>query len=106
MARVFRTLPQGPICVIGADIPGVEPTHIKDAFETLGTQDAVFGPAFDGGYWLVGLNTSRPVPPQFMKGVRWSTKDALTDTVATLKGRSIGYIARLQDVDTVADLPS
>ena len=105
MARVFRVLPKGPVCVIGADIPGIQPAHMKAAFDVLGSKDAVFGPAFDGGYWLVGLNTRRPIPPRFMQGVRWSSEHALTDTVATLEGRSIGYVTRLRDVDTAADLP-
>lgn len=105
MTRVFRVLPKGPVCVIGADIPGIERTHIKTAFDVLGSKDAVFGPAFDGGYWLVGLNTRRSVPPRFMQGVRWSSEHALSDTVATLDARSVGYITQLKDVDTVADLP-
>jgi hypothetical protein len=40
-----------------------------------------------------------------MQGVRWSSEHALSDTAATLEGRSIGYVTRLRDVDTAADLP-
>lgn len=104
MARVFRTLPRGRVCVIGADIPGVRPRHIRNAFAALGSQDAVFGPAFDGGYWLVGLNTRRSVPTAFMQDVRWSTEHALADTITTLPDRSVAFVDRLRDVDTVADL--
>jgi len=58
MAGVFHTMPPGPVLIIGADIPGINPDHIEAAFRALGRHDAVFGPAPDGGYWLVGLKRS------------------------------------------------
>ncbi len=105
MGRMLRAAPPGPVCVIGADIPMIERCHIADAFSALGKHDAVFGPAPDGGYWLIGLKRTRPVPPALFAGVRWSTQHALADTVATLPGHSIAQIATLQDVDTIDDLP-
>ena len=62
MARLFRSLPPGPVCIIGADIPGITPAHVARAFAALGAHDAVIGPAPDGGYWLIGLRRSRAVP--------------------------------------------
>ena len=105
MWRMLRAAPPGPVCVIGADIPGIMPSHINDAFRALGRHDAVFGPAPDGGYWLIGLKRSRPVPPTLFAGVRWSTAHALADTIATLPDHRIAQIATLQDVDTIDDLP-
>lgn len=102
MTRQFCHHP-GPTCVIGADIPDIEPHHIADAFRALGDHDAVFGPAPDGGYWLVGLKHT-PKPGLF-ENVRWSTEHALADSRATLpKSTSIATIATLADVDTAADL--
>ncbi|CUH51393.1 hypothetical protein SAMN04488037_101278 [Shimia marina] len=101
MARQFKTLP-GPTCVIGADIPGITPSHIAQAFSALGDHDAVFGPAPDGGYWLVGLKHA-PKAGLF-ENVRWSTEHALADSRASLKDAKIATIATLADVDTVADL--
>ena len=106
MARVFRTMPKGPVCIIGADIPGITCARVGEAFRALGNHDAVFGPAPDGGYWLVGMKRQRPVPPQLFEGVRWSTDTALADSVATMKGLSIAHVATLRDVDTLADLKS
>lgn len=106
MARVFRTMPKGPVCIIGADIPGITRARVGEAFKALGNHDAVFGPAPDGGYWLVGLKRQRPVPPRLFEGVRWSTDTALADSAATMKGLSIAHVATLQDVDTLADLKS
>ena len=104
MGRIFRGLPPGPVCIIGADIPGIQPQHIETAFHALGRNDACFGPAADGGYWLIGLKRSRPVPRMLFDGVRWSSKHALADTVKTLPGQRVSYIATLNDVDTAADL--
>lgn len=106
MARVFRTMPKGPVCIIGADIPGITRARVGEAFKALGNHDAVFGPAPDGGYWLVGLKRQRPVPPRLFECVRWSTGTALADSAATMKGLSIAHVATLQDVDTLADLKS
>lgn len=106
MARLFRGLPGGPVCIIGADIPGVNRARVGEAFRALGAHDAVFGPAPDGGYWLVGMKRQRPVPPRLFEGVRWSTETALADSAATMKGLSIARVATLQDVDTLADLKS
>lgn len=105
MGRIFRHSGPGPVCVIGADIPGVGRREIARAFRSLGSHDAVFGPAPDGGYWLVGLKRARPVPPGLFQGVRWSTHHALADTQATMDGLRIATCDTLRDVDTVHDLP-
>ena len=63
MARLLRSAPPGPAAVVGADIPGMERRHIARAFALLGRSGAVFGPATDGGYWLVGLKHTAAVPP-------------------------------------------
>ena len=102
--RMARQLGQhpGPTCIIGADIPGIQPSHIAQAFKALGDHDAVFGPAPDGGYWLVGLKHA-PKPDLFAN-VRWSTKHALVDSHATMRDARIATIATLADVDTASDL--
>jgi hypothetical protein len=104
MGRMFQVMPKGPVCIIGADIPGITSAHVARAFATLGDHEAVFGPAMDGGYWLVGLQRAGAVPQGLFQGVRWSTKHALADTMATLPGRRIALIDHLRDIDTVADL--
>ncbi len=106
MARAVRRAPPGPVCVIGADIPGITRRRIAEAFAALGVHDAVFGPAPDGGYWLIGLRRLRAVPPTLFADVRWSTAHALADSAATLRGHRIAHVATLRDVDTVDDLKS
>ncbi|WP_135468783.1 TIGR04282 family arsenosugar biosynthesis glycosyltransferase [Crenalkalicoccus roseus] len=88
--------------LVGSDIPGLGAEDIAAAFRALGRAEAVFGPAEDGGYWLVGLGPRRPARP--FAGVRWSTEHALADTLANFRHRRVVLLRRLRDVDTAADL--
>ncbi|MCH7487347.1 MAG: glycosyltransferase [Proteobacteria bacterium] len=97
MARALATLPPGPVAIVGADVPDIRPAHVARAFRALGAHPAVFGPAADGGYWLVGLRRRPPIPGLF-EGVRWSTRHALADTLANLD-RPPALIDTLDDVD-------
>lgn len=102
--RIFRRMPRGPVCIIGGDIPDVRPAHIERAFRKLGDHDAVFGPAKDGGYWLVGMKRVAAVPAGLFQNVRWSTEQALADSVKSLCGANIAYCDQLSDIDTLEDL--
>jgi hypothetical protein len=103
MQRLFSSLPPGPVVVVGTDIPDLRPAHIAQAFRLLGRHDAVFGPAADGGYWLIGLRR-RPRILHPLSDVRWSSPQALQDTLDNLDGRSIARLATLADVDGAGDL--
>jgi len=104
MGRLLRALPPGPVAIVGSDIPDLRPVHVARAFRLLGRHDWVFGPAGDGGYWLIGARRRRAPPRQTFAGVRWSSAHALADTLANLKGARIGFLETLADVDTGADL--
>lgn len=104
MGRILRSLPPGPVCIVGSDIPALRAPHVARAFAALGHADAVFGPAPDGGYWLVGLKRTGAVPAQIFGGVRWSTRHALDDSRASLAGLRIAEVDMLRDVDVVGDL--
>lgn len=101
MARSLRARRTGAVCIIGADIPGIEARHIWHAFRALAGADFVFGPAEDGGYWLVG-SRRRPLPRDLFDGVRWSTPQALADTLVNLQRRRVVLVDRLADVDDAA----
>lgn len=106
MGRLLRSAPPGPVCVVGADVPGITRDRVAEAFAALGRSDAVIGPAPDGGYWLIGLRRRRACPPRLFDGVRWSTEHARADTRATLGDMTCAEVATLSDVDTLADLQS
>lgn len=104
-ARMARALAHGRrAVVVGCDIPGVTGDDIRAAFRLLGRANAVFGPAEDGGYWLVGVGPRRPRHP--FARVRWSTSHALSDTLANFRGYRVALLRTLRDVDTAADFTS
>jgi len=102
MDRVMRRLPEGPVVIVGSDIPDIRARHVEQAFRALGDHEAVFGPAADGGYWLVGLRRSPNVPDIF-RGVRWSSEHALADTRANLGPGRVALLETLDDIDDGAD---
>ncbi len=102
MQRIMASMPPGPVIIIGSDIAGMRPAHIARAFKKLGDVDAVFSPAGDGGYSLVGLKRSLR-PPAIFNNVRWSSPHTLDDTLLNLRGLKAGYIEVLHDIDTQAD---
>ncbi|MDF1726963.1 MAG: TIGR04282 family arsenosugar biosynthesis glycosyltransferase [Sulfitobacter sp.] len=105
MARMLASAGGAPACVIGADIPGITRPHIARAFALLADHDATFGPATDGGYWLVGLKHPARQPPGLFRNVRWSTNHALGDSIASLPDHRIALADTLRDVDSADDLP-
>lgn len=98
MARLLRHEGDGPTVLVGSDIPDLQTKHIAEAFALLRRHQAVFGPAEDGGFWLVGV-TSRMRRPGLFECVRWSSQHALADTLKNLAGLRIGCAATLSDVD-------
>lgn len=103
MGAVMAGLPPGPVVIIGADIPGIRTDEIARAFHALGAADAVFGPAPDGGYWLVGLKRLLRTPEIFA-GVRWSSEHTLADTLANTDGLRIAKLEMRRDIDDMSDL--
>lgn len=104
MLRAMRSVPLGPVLVIGADIPGIDAPAIDEAFAALGNSDIVIGPAPDGGYWLIGAKHVGRLPPAALQSVRWSSEHARTDTLASLANLRVAQIRELRDVDTARDL--
>jgi uncharacterized protein len=101
MHRAVWRFRHGRVAIIGCDIPDAGPLDACAAFRALGSTQAAFGPAADGGYWLVAMSPRRPERP--FAAVRWSTEFALADTLANFAGRRIALLRTLHDVDTAAD---
>ena len=102
MQRVFdRFRGDGPVVIVGSDIPGIARHHIAKAFQALGAHDAVIGPADDGGYWLIGVGVKRRLMP--FRDVRWSSPHTMVDTVRGFSGAKVAIISTLMDVDNAAD---
>jgi len=93
------------VVLIGSDIPGLPINYIEEAFKSLKKMDAVIGPAFDGGYYLIGFNQST-FSPQVFKGIAWGTKNVFAETIEKLKRlrRAVHTLPYQRDIDTAEDL--
>jgi uncharacterized protein len=105
MASAFRRVlrDSARALLIGTDVPMLDADYLRAAVRALDEHDAVFGPAADGGYALVGLK--RPQPALFT-GMRWSHASVMAHTrerLAQLKLRH-AELPVLHDIDEPADL--
>jgi rSAM/selenodomain-associated transferase 1 len=105
MARAFdRVLATHDAAIlIGTDAPALDAAYLRAAAAALRDRDAVFAPAADGGYALVGLR--RPQPGLFI-GMRWSHDQVMAQTRARLAALALRHaeLPIVHDIDEPADL--
>jgi hypothetical protein len=91
------------IVLIGTDCPALSTFLIDRAFECLTGDDVVMGPARDGGFYLVGMNS--PLPELFLDRA-WSTKEVLNDSLRIIREHRLSceLLPALSDIDTIDDL--
>jgi rSAM/selenodomain-associated transferase 1 len=91
-----------PVVLIGMDTPQVTPALLGEAGRALERHDAVYGPAADGGFWLLGLR--RP-DPALLLGVPMSHPETGKHQLDRLQraGLDVRHLPELTDVDTAAD---
>lgn len=99
--RVLRT--HDKALLIGTDAPSLNASMLRLAQTALDDHDAVFVPAMDGGYALVGL--ARPVPALF-DAMAWSTPQVMADTRLRARQAQVTWteLAPVHDIDEPADL--
>jgi uncharacterized protein len=105
MSRAFDRWWPGAdrILMTGTDAPALDARVLQQASQALDGADAVFVPALDGGYALVGLR--RPAPCLF-QDVPWSTPEVMARTRQHLAAAGLRHVelAPLHDIDEPADL--
>lgn len=91
------------VIVIGTDCPRLDEGTLQAAFLALEESPVVFGPAKDGGYYLVGLALNAP---QLFRGIPWSSPDVLSASLkrAGQAGLMSMLLGLLPDVDVPDDL--
>lgn len=91
------------VAIIGTDCPALTAEIIAQAFDQLERYDVVFGPAQDGGYYLIGLRRSHP---ELFSGINWGTDEVLASTraIAQNLGLNIANLPTLADIDRPEDL--
>jgi uncharacterized protein len=89
--------------LIGSDVPALDAHCLAQAAAALADHDAVFVPALDGGYALVGL---RRTAPQLFAGIAWSSAQVMAQTRALARQSGLRWaeLPAVADIDEPADL--
>ncbi|MBX3638770.1 MAG: TIGR04282 family arsenosugar biosynthesis glycosyltransferase [Rubrivivax sp.] len=104
LTRVLRD--HDVVLLTGTDAPALDASRLREAAAALGSDaapDAIFVPALDGGYALVGLR--RPAPTLF-SGMPWSTAQVMAATRERARAAGLRWteLAPVADIDEPADL--
>ena len=95
------------VVVVGTDCPQLGATQVTAALDALAAgADVVFGPAHDGGYYLVALAPTTPAAPVFaLPPGAWGGPQvlALSRTAADGAGLRVALLDVEHDLDTPAD---
>jgi rSAM/selenodomain-associated transferase 1 len=93
------------VSIVDSDSPDLPKSLIKESFELLLSKqaDIVFGPCYDGGYYLVGM---RKPNPELFRNIPWSTENVLSVTLekARKMGLNVKLLSAWNDLDTFEDL--
>ena len=99
LAQAFST--KGPIVVIGSDCPEVKKSDIRNAIRQVRRGKVVFGPARDGGFWLMAAQG--PLAHQRFENIRWSSEHTLADMEKNMPQKII-KLRMLTDIDDLEAL--
>lgn len=89
------------VIIIGSDLYDLSSKIIDNAFEKLNSNDFVIGPAEDGGYYLLGMNS---LQENIFKNKNWGTETVRKDTLLDLKDKKVFLLETLNDVDIFEDI--
>lgn len=105
MHRAFARslMHHGRVLLIGTDAPSLDAGVLRQAASALQDHDAVFVPALDGGYALVG---QRRADPRWFSDMRWSHDRVMEDTRERLRAAGVRWaeLPAVADIDEPADL--
>ena len=92
------------VLLIGSDIPDLTTAVINEAF-AFDNNAAVIGPAFDGGYYLIGFKDNTFLPDVF-EGIQWGQEMVFEKTMEIFKKHNyaIHLLPQWQDIDKLDDL--
>jgi hypothetical protein len=91
------------VVLIGSDLPDITSNHINKGLKALEQHEVVFGPAQDGGYYLIGLSKMNNF---VFNNKPWSKSHLLKKTLSELTENNITFttLDTLNDIDTFEDL--
>lgn len=96
--RVFANEGVSRVVIVGTDIHDLTAHIVAEAFEGLRYNDLVIGPAVDGGYYLIGMNSNHP---QLFADVDWGTNRVFEQTMfkASVEKLKMHVLQKLNDID-------
>jgi rSAM/selenodomain-associated transferase 1 len=107
--RMYRALRAGletyeAVVLVGSDCPGLDRAYLAEAVASLARVQVVLGPAFDGGYVLIGATK---ITPEIFRGIDWGSSSVFRQTTGRLAEAGIDWAAlpKQRDVDRPEDLP-
>ena len=89
------------VMIIGSDLYDLTAETIENAFIALENNEVVIGPAEDGGYYLLGMNS---LEEKMFKNKDWGTETVRKDTLEDLKDKKVFLLGELNDVDVFEDI--
>lgn len=103
LADVFLNMAPGPVLVIDPYCPDITKKDVQSAFDALATNDIVFGPTTQGGFWGVGMNRE-PVPLDPFRNVNYKEEKVLQPVMKNLRAdRKVKMLRELTDIWTTRD---
>ncbi len=89
------------VMIIGSDLYDLTSENIENAFDELNNNDLVIGPAEDGGYYLLGMNSLHST---IFKNKNWGTETVRKDTLSDLKDKKVKLLEIKNDIDIYEDI--
>jgi len=89
------------VMIIGSDLYDLSEKNIEKAFNELNTNDVVIGPAEDGGYYLLGMNS---LQENVFKNKEWGTASVRKDTLTNLTDKKVKLLEFKNDIDVYEDI--
>ena len=89
------------VMIIGSDLYDLSEKNIEKAFVALNTNDVVIGPAEDGGYYLLGMNS---LQENVFKNKEWGTASVRKDTLTNLTDKKVKLLEFKNDIDVYEDI--
>jgi hypothetical protein len=91
------------VLIIGTDCHELKYGHLEEAFNALEDHDLILGPAFDGGYYLIGL---RKADRRLFENIQWSTSTVFSKTMERAEEAKLKtyLLEKLNDIDEYQDL--
>jgi len=90
------------VVLIGGDAPTMPKDFITKGLNALKTHELVFGPATDGGFYLIGAKDL--LPDDLFDGVEWGCDTVLSSVLDNLQGVSYALLPEWADIDTAKQL--